>query len=145
MNIPKELLENLLENTRELAGERAWWRDEPRLQYKEDYQQYLVVLLRGEEVLRAQEDGTYWRLLAAGDIMHEGVQHLADDAETWVSLDPRWYLQKYHRALMPAREPHVRLLPSTALLTAWREYSDNPQAMHPCENFKAGWAARGNR
>ena len=30
---------------------------------------------------------------------------------------------------------------STALLAAWREYSENPQAMHPCENFKAGWVA----
>ena len=33
------------------------------------------------------------------------------------------------------------LLKSTALLAAWREYSEKPQAMHPCENFKAGWVA----
>jgi len=30
---------------------------------------------------------------------------------------------------------------STALLAAWRKYTDNPHARHPCENFKAGWVA----
>ncbi len=35
-----------------------------------------------------------------------------------------------------------KALSSTALLAAWREYSGNPHAMHPCENFKAGWVAR---
>lgn len=34
-----------------------------------------------------------------------------------------------------------KALSSTALLAAWRRYTENPHAKHPCENFKAGWVA----
>lgn len=30
---------------------------------------------------------------------------------------------------------------SDALLAAWHEYTGNKYSNHPCENFKAGWAA----
>lgn len=30
-----------------------------------------------------------------------------------------------------------------AMLAAWRICTKNPHARYPCENFKAGWVARG--
>ena len=54
--------------------------------------------------LNATSGSARWRLLETGDILHSGVQHLADDIETWIDLDPIWYGAKYHKNLMPARE-----------------------------------------
>ena len=39
--VPIELLENVLDELYELKGERSWWKDEPRCEYKERYEELL--------------------------------------------------------------------------------------------------------
>lgn len=52
VTVPRELLENLLENTYDLRGERHWWASEPRCSYQEDYQQYCDDIEKTEELLK---------------------------------------------------------------------------------------------
>ena len=49
--VPVSLLENLLDNTYELRGERSWWKDEVRLQYQSRYQGYGENIKLAEEIL----------------------------------------------------------------------------------------------
>lgn len=55
VKVPRELLENLIENTIELRGVRDWWKDEPRCNYQRDYQRYCVEIEKAQEILNDQE------------------------------------------------------------------------------------------
>ena len=54
VKVPRELLENLIENTIELRGVRDWWKDEPRCNYQQDYQRYCVEIEKAEEILNRE-------------------------------------------------------------------------------------------
>lgn len=55
VTIPKQLLEDLYENTMELIGERHWWADEPRCGYQERYEGYAANAEDAGNILRLHE------------------------------------------------------------------------------------------
>lgn len=50
-SVPRRLLENLLDNTRQLRAENHWWKDEPRMDYKANYYQLCDEIKQAEEIL----------------------------------------------------------------------------------------------
>ena len=49
--IPRALAEALLDNTCDLKGERAWWENEPRMNYQRDYAAYSDEIKQLQEIL----------------------------------------------------------------------------------------------
>jgi len=54
-SVPRDLLEALLDNTRELRGERSWWQNEPQRNYQRDYQRYCEEIDKAERILRQSQ------------------------------------------------------------------------------------------
>lgn len=55
--VPRRLLENLLDNTRQLRAENHWWKDEPRMDYQSNYAQLCDEIKQGEAILSQNDKG----------------------------------------------------------------------------------------
>lgn len=51
VSVPRDLLEDVLDELRELQGERDWWKDEPRCQHQRDYERLLAEIALVERLL----------------------------------------------------------------------------------------------
>jgi len=51
VKVPRRLLENLIDNTRQLRAENHWWKDEPRMDYRANYAQLCAEINMGDEIL----------------------------------------------------------------------------------------------